>query len=47
MEEINIHIHRRDLRMYDNTAINNTPFLKKPIFIFDPIKKDKNKNKYF
>ena len=47
MEEINIHIHRRDLRMYDNTAINNTPFLKKPIFIFDPIQIDKNKNKYF
>lgn len=49
---INVFIHRRDLRIIDNTALNsliisdsNTKVLH--IFIFNPIQIDKDKNKYF
>jgi len=47
---MNIFIHRRDLRFYDNTGLitmlNNDPHLT-PIFIFDPIQIQPDINPYF
>ena len=44
---MNIFIHRRDLRINDNTSLINLEEDIIPIFIFDPLQIDKNKNEYF
>ena len=48
---VNIFIFHRDFRLYDNSSlisqIKKTNEAIIPIFIFDPIQIDKNKNKYF
>ena len=47
---MNIFIHRRDLRLFDNTTLN---YMDKelgsiqPIFIFNPKQIDEKQNKYF
>ena len=43
---MNIFIHHRDLRINDNTTINNMNDIS-PIFIFTPQQIDNTKNKYF
>lgn len=45
---MNIFIHRRDFRIFDNTGISKIQDNKiTPIFIFDPIQIDPKKNEYF
>lgn len=52
-EEVNIFIHRRDLRIHDNIALNKLIELTEPetkilhIFIFNPEQIDSKKNAYF
>ena len=45
---MNIFIHRRDFRIFDNTCISKIQDNKiTPIFIFDPIQIEPEKNGYF
>lgn len=49
-QKLNIFIHRRDLRCFDNTTLNHMSTYKEgvtPIFIFTPEQIIKSKNEYF